>query len=49
MDALRCEIVELDRDAATIFMCDINLQRTTILSREKAFEYKMRYEAMKRK
>lgn len=48
MDTLRCEIVELDRDAATIFMCDSNLQRTTILPSEKAFAYKMRYEAMKR-
>lgn len=48
MDTLRCEIVELDRDAATIFMCDSNLQRTTILPSEKAFAYKMRYEEMKR-
>ena len=48
MDALRCEIVELDRDAATIFMCDSNLQRTTILPSEKAFAYKMRLDAMKR-
>ena len=47
MDTLRCEIVELDRDAATIFMCESNLQRTTILPSEKAFAYKMRYEAMK--
>ena len=48
MDALRCEIVELDRDAATIFMCDSNLQRTTILPSEKAFAYKMRLDAMNR-
>ena len=48
LDTLRCEIVELDRDAATIFMCDSNLQRTVILPSEKAFAYKMRYEAMKR-
>lgn len=48
MDTLRCEIVELDRDAATIFMCDSNLQRTTILPSEKAFAYKMRLDAMKR-
>lgn len=48
MDTLRCEIVELDRDSATIFMCDSNLQRTTILPSEKAFSYKMRLEAMKR-
>lgn len=49
MDTLRCEIVELDRDSAIIFMCDSNLQRTTILPSEKAFSYKMRLEAMKRK
>ena len=48
LETLRCEIVELDRDAATIFMCDSNLQRTVILPSEKAFAYKMRYEAMKR-
>ena len=48
MDTLRCEIVELDRDSAIIFMCDSNLQRTTILPSEKAFSYKMRLEAMKR-
>ena len=48
MDTLRCEIVELDRDAATIFMCDSNLQRTVILPSEKAFAYKMRLDAMKR-
>ena len=46
-ETLRCEIVELDRDEATIFMCDSNLQRTTILPSEKAFAYKMRLEAMK--
>ena len=48
MDTLRCEIVELDRDSAIIFMCDSNLQRTTILPSEKAFAYKMRLEAMNR-
>ena len=48
MDTLRCEIVELDRDAATIFMCESNLQRTTILPSEKAFAYKMRMEALNR-
>lgn len=47
-ETLRCEIVELDRDEATIFMCDSNLQRTTILPSEKAFAYKMRLEAMNR-
>jgi len=45
---LRAEVVEMDRDSATIFMVDSNLQRTTILPSEKAFSYKMRLEAMKR-
>ena len=45
---LRAEVVETDKDAATIFMVDSNLQRTTILPSEKAFSYKMRLEAMKR-
>ena len=48
LDTLRCEIVDLDRDAATIFMCDSNLQRTVILPSEKAFAYKMRLDAMNR-
>ncbi len=45
---LRAEVVEMDRDSATIFMVDSNLQRTTILPSEKAFSYKMRLDAMKR-
>lgn len=48
LDTLRAEIVEMDRDAAIIYMVDSNLQRTTILPSEKAFSYKMRLEAMKR-
>lgn len=45
---LRCEVVDLDRDAAILFMVDSNLQRTTILPSEKAHAYKMRLEAMHR-
>lgn len=48
METLRCEVVEIDIDAATIMMVDSNLQRTAILPSEKAFSYKMRLEAMKR-
>ena len=48
MPVIRGEVVELDRDEAIIMMCDSNLQRTTILPSEKAFAYKMRYDAMKR-
>ena len=46
--ALRCEVVEMNRDEATIFMVESNFQRTTILPSEKAFAYKMRLDAMKR-
>ena len=45
---LRCEVVDLDRDAATILMVESNYQRSQILPSEKAFAYKMRLEAMKR-
>ena len=40
---------ELDDDAATILMVDSNLQRETILPSERAFAYKMKLEAMKRR
>lgn len=45
---LRCEVVEMNRDEATIFMVESNFQRTTILPSEKAFAYKMRLDAMNR-
>ena len=48
IDKLRCEVVDMDRDEATIFMVESNFQRTTILPSEKAFAYKMRLEAMNR-
>ena len=47
-EALRCEVVDLDRDAATVLMVESNYQRPQILPSEKAFAYKMRLEAMKR-
>ena len=47
-ESLRCEIVDLDRDAATVLMVESNYQRSQILPSEKAFAYKMRLEAMKR-
>ena len=47
-DTLRCEIVELNRDEATILMVESNYQRSQILPSEKAYAYKMRLEAMKR-
>lgn len=39
---------EMDDDAATILMCDSNLQRETILPSERAFAYKMKLEAINR-
>ena len=47
MDTLRCEIVELSKEQATILMTESNFQRSTILPSEKAFAYKMRLDAMK--
>ena len=47
-EALRCEVVDLDRDAATVLMVESNFQRSQILPSEKAFAYKMRLDAMKR-
>ena len=41
-------IRELTDDDATIVMVEANSQREEILPSEKAFAYKMRYEAMKR-
>ncbi len=48
-ETLRCEVVEIDRDDATILMVESNLQRSVILPSEKAYAYKMRLDAMKRK
>lgn len=48
LETLRCEVVELTRDEATILMVESNFQRSQILPSEKAFAYKMRLEAMKR-
>ena len=47
-EALRCEVVDLDRDAATVLMVESNYQRSQILPSEKAHAYKMRLDAMKR-
>lgn len=48
LDTLRCEVVELTRDEATILMVESNCQRSKILPSEKAFAYKMRLDAMNR-
>lgn len=43
-ETLRSEIVDLNRDEATILMVESNFQRSEILPSEKAFAYKMRLE-----
>lgn len=47
-NTLRCEVVDLSKDEATILMVESNFQRSSILPSEKAFAYKMRLEAMNR-
>ncbi|MBP5208932.1 MAG: ParB/RepB/Spo0J family partition protein [Clostridia bacterium] len=48
METLRCEVVDMNKEEATILMVESNFQRSEILPSEKAFAYKMRYEAMKK-
>lgn len=45
---IRADIQEMTRDEAIIYMVESNFQRTQIYPSEKAFAYKMRYEALKR-
>ena len=45
---IKAEVREMTRDEAIIMMVESNLQRSVILPSEKAYSYKMRYEAMKR-
>ena len=47
-ETLRCEVVDLNRDEATILMVESNFQRSQILPSEKAYAYKMRLDAMNR-
>lgn len=49
LDTIPAMIREMDDDSAAIAMVDSNLQREEILPSEKAFAYKMRYDAMRRK
>ena len=48
LTAMPALIREMDDDAATILMCDSNLQREKILPSECAWAYKLKYDAMKR-
>lgn len=45
---IRGQVLELDRNAATVMKLDSNLARSNILPSEKAFAYKMRLDAMKK-
>ena len=47
IDKIKCIIKNLSDDEATIFMVDSNLQREKLLPSEKAFAYKMKYDALK--
>ncbi len=49
IDKMPVIVRNMNRDEAIIFMVDSNLQRERLLPSEKAFSYKMRLEAMKRK
>ena len=48
LETIPAEIKELSRDEAIILMVESNLQRSVILPSEKAFSYKMRYDALRR-
>lgn len=48
IDTLKCEVMDLNDDEATILMVETNFQRTDVLPSEKAFAYKRHLEAMKR-
>ena len=48
LETLRCEVVDLSKEEATILMVESNFQRSQILPSEKAFAYKMRNDALKK-
>ncbi len=48
LETVKAEVKELTRDEAVILMVESNFQRSSILPSEKAFSYKMRYDALKR-
>lgn len=48
LTTLRCEVMDLTEDEATVLMVDSNLHREKILPSEKAFAYKMKLDAIKR-
>lgn len=48
LKTLRCRVVDLTDEEATVYMVDSNMQRTELLPSEKAFSYRMRLEAIKK-
>ncbi|WP_035765115.1 ParB/RepB/Spo0J family partition protein [Butyrivibrio sp. NC2002] len=48
-ETIPCIVRDLDDDAATILMVDANLQRESLLPSEKAWAYKMKLDAVRRK
>ncbi len=48
METLRCEVVNVSRDEATVLMVDSNSQRSVISPCDKGKAYRMRLEAMNR-
>lgn len=48
LDYIPAYVKEMDDEEATIAMVDSNIQREEILPSEKAFAYRMRYEAMRK-
>ena len=48
METVRCEIVDVNRDEATVLMVDSNSQRSVISPCDKGKAYRMRLEAMNR-
>lgn len=49
LESMRVIVRDMDDDGAVLIMVDSNLQREKILPSEKAFAYKMKLDAMKRK
>ena len=47
LESIPSRVRDLTDDEATIYMVDSNLHREKLLPSEKAFAYKMKYEAMK--
>ncbi len=49
LSTVKADVREMTRDEAIILMVESNLQRSVILPSEKAFSYKMRLEALRRR